>query len=334
MNTRFRPISGTRFLRATRPTPTRNIEEVIAAGGLHIFGTERHEARRIDNQLRGRAGRQGDPGSSRFYLSLEDDLMRIFAKEWVSKLLQRLGMEEGVPIESRMITRRIEAAQKAVEGQNFEARKHLLEYDDVMNKQREAVYGLRRRLLEGLDQKDLIIEDYVSGILGDILERHCPPKEHVANWDLKALKDAVFTRFGVDIYAEGLKPEQMNRQELGDAIFDKLKERYDAKEKLIGAEAMRYHERMIMLSVIDAQWKDHLLVDGPPERGHQPARLRTARSAGRIQARVLRHVRRDDAALPGRDGSLPVPDADHGTSAGRGCEAGCGAVQAPSDAGT
>ncbi|MFZ0686811.1 MAG: preprotein translocase subunit SecA [Terriglobales bacterium] len=234
-------------------------KDVIAAGGLHIFGTERHEARRIDNQLRGRAGRQGDPGSSRFYLSLEDDLMRIFAKEWVSKLLQRLGMEEGVPIESGMITRRIEAAQKAVEGQNFEARKHLLEYDDVMNKQREAVYGLRRRLLEGLDQKDLIIEDYVSGILADILERHCPVKEHVANWDLKALKDAIISRFGVDIYAEGLKPEEMNRQELGDAIFEKLKERYDAKEKLIGADAMRYHERMIMLSVIDGQWKDHLL---------------------------------------------------------------------------
>jgi preprotein translocase subunit SecA len=233
--------------------------EVIEAGGLHIFGTERHEARRIDNQLRGRAGRQGDPGSSRFYLSLEDDLMRIFAKEWVSSLLQRLGMEEGIPIESRMITRRIEAAQKAVEGQNFESRKHLLEYDDVMNKQRTAVYGLRRRLLEGLDQKDLIVEDYVSGILGDILEKHCPPKEHVANWDLKALKDAIFTRFGVDIYAEGLKPEEMNRQELGDAIFNKLKERYDAKEALIGAQAMRYHERMIMLSVIDAQWKDHLL---------------------------------------------------------------------------
>ena len=237
----------------------REHREVIEAGGLHIFGTERHEARRIDNQLRGRAGRQGDPGSSRFYLSLEDDLMRIFAKEWVSNLLQRLGMEEGVPIESRMITRRIEAAQKAVEGQNFESRKHLLEYDDVMNKQRTAVYGLRRRLLEGLDQKDLIIEDYVSSILGEILERHCPVKEHVDTWDLKALKDAIFTRFGVDIYAEGIKPEEMNRQELGDTIFSKLKERYDAKEALIGAEAMRYHERMIMLSVIDAQWKDHLL---------------------------------------------------------------------------
>jgi preprotein translocase subunit SecA len=237
----------------------REHQEVIEAGGLHIFGTERHEARRIDNQLRGRAGRQGDPGSSRFYLSLEDDLMRIFAKEWVSNLLQRLGMEEGIPIESRMITRRIESAQKAVEGQNFESRKHLLEYDDVMNKQRTAVYGLRRRLLEGLDQKDLIIEDYVSAILGDILERVCPPKEHVDNWDLKALKDAIFTRFGVDIYAEGLKPEEMNRQELGDAIFEKLRQRYDSKEALIGAEAMRYHERMIMLSVIDAQWKDHLL---------------------------------------------------------------------------
>ncbi|HWY58027.1 MAG TPA: preprotein translocase subunit SecA [Terriglobales bacterium] len=233
-------------------------EEVITAGGLHIFGTERHEARRIDNQLRGRAGRQGDPGSSRFYLSLEDDLMRIFAKEWVSNLLQRLGMEEGVPIESRLISRRIEAAQKAVEAQNFEARKHLLEYDDVMNKQREAVYGLRHQLLEGVDQKELILEDYVSGILSDLMDQFCAVKVHAADWDLKGLKDAVFTRFGVDILAEGIKPETLNRQELGDAIFDKLKARYDAKEKLIGPDAMRYHERMIMLSVLDSQWKDHL----------------------------------------------------------------------------
>jgi len=233
--------------------------EVVAAGGLHIFGTERHEARRIDNQLRGRAGRQGDPGSSRFYLSLEDDLMRIFAKEWVSNLLQRLGMEEGVPIESKLITRRIEAAQKAVEAQNFEARKHLLEYDDVMNKQREAVYGLRRSLLEGLDQKDLILEDYVSGILGDMIDQYCPLKAHLEEWDLKGLKDGIFTRFGVDIYAEGIKPETLNRQELGDAMFDKLKGRYAAKEQMIGPEAMRYHERMIMLSVLDSLWKDHLL---------------------------------------------------------------------------
>ena len=234
-------------------------DEVTAAGGLFILGTERHEARRIDNQLRGRAGRQGDPGASRFYLSLEDDLMRIFAKEWVSNLLQRLGMEEGVPIESRLISRRIEKAQQAVEGQHFEARKHLLEYDDVMNKQREAVYGLRRQLLEGVDQKDLILEDYVAGILGTLLEEHCPVKVHPADWDVKGLKEAIFTRFGVDILAEGLKPETLNRQELGDAIFEQLKARYDAKEKLIGPEAMRYHERMIMLSVLDQQWKDHLL---------------------------------------------------------------------------
>jgi preprotein translocase subunit SecA len=234
-------------------------DEVTAVGGLHILGTERHESRRIDNQLRGRAGRQGDPGSSRFYLALEDDLMRIFAKEWVSKLLERLGMEEGVPIESKLISRRIETAQKAVEGQHFESRKHLLEYDDVMNKQREAVYGLRRRLLEGMDQKDLILEDYVSAILGDLMDEYCPAKGHADDWNIKGLKDAVFTRFGVDFLAESVKPEALNRQELGDAIFEKLKERYDAKEKLIGPEGMRHHERMIMLSVLDAQWKDHLL---------------------------------------------------------------------------
>ncbi len=233
--------------------------DVVGLGGLHILGTERHEARRIDNQLRGRAGRQGDPGSSRFYLSLEDDLMRIFAKEWVSNLLQRLGMEEGVPIESRLISRRIEAAQKAVEAQNFEARKHLLEYDDVMNKQREAVYGLRHQLLEGLDQKELILEDYVSGILSDLMDKYAGKDKHADQWDVKALKNEIFTRFGVDIIAEGIKPEELSRQEMGDAIFETLRQRYEAKEKLIGAEAMRYHERMIMLSVLDSQWKDHLL---------------------------------------------------------------------------
>ena len=234
-------------------------DEVTAVGGLHILGTERHESRRIDNQLRGRAGRQGDPGSSRFYLALEDDLMRIFAKEWVSKLLERLGMEEGIPIESKLITRRIETAQKAVEAQHFESRKHLLEYDDVMNKQREAVYGLRRRLLEGMDQRELILEDYVSAILGDLINEYCPPKAHADDWNIKGLKDAVFTRFGVDFLAERVKADTLNREELGDAVFAKLKERYDAKEKLIGPEAMRHHERMIMLSVLDSQWKDHLL---------------------------------------------------------------------------
>src|SRR3977135_2429543 len=174
-------------------------DEVTSVGGLHILGTERHESRRIDNQLRGRAGRQGDPGSSRFYLALEDDLMRIFAKEWVSKLLERLGMEEGIPIESKLISRRIETAQKAVEGQHFESRKHLLEYDDVMNKQREAVYGLRRQMLEGGEQKDLILEEYVSGMLGDLLHQFAPEEKHVDEWDYEGLKKDIAGRFMVDI---------------------------------------------------------------------------------------------------------------------------------------
>jgi preprotein translocase subunit SecA len=234
-------------------------EDVLAAGGLIILGTERHESRRVDNQLRGRAGRQGDPGASRFFLSLEDDLMRIFAKEWVSTLLQRLGMEEGVPIESKLITRRIEAAQKAVEGQNFESRKHVLEYDDVMNKQREAVYGTRRQLLEGLDQKELVTDDYVSNILSTILDTHAPDKLHPDQWDIKALQDVVLMQFGMDITAEGIPVRELNRHELGEALFTHLKERYDAKEQIIGAQPMRYHERMIMLSVLDGLWKDHLL---------------------------------------------------------------------------
>ncbi len=232
---------------------------VVEAGGLHILGTERHESRRIDNQLRGRAGRQGDPGASRFYLSLEDDLMRIFAKEWVSTLLQKMGMEEGVPIESRMISSRIEAAQKAVESQNFEARKHLLEYDDVMNKQREAVYGLRRQLLEGLDQKELIVEDYVATILSNLLDEHTPEKAHPDQWDIDGLKSKLVEQFGLDLRAEGIDVHELTRHELGETLFEKLKERYEAKEEFISDKSMRFHERMIMLSVLDGLWKDHLL---------------------------------------------------------------------------
>jgi len=240
-------------------TTLKDRDAVVAAGGLHILGTERHESRRIDNQLRGRAGRQGDPGASRFYLSLEDDLMRIFAKEWISTLLQRLGMEEGVPIESNLITRRIEGAQKAVESQNFEARKHLLEYDDVMNKQREAVYSLRRHLLEGTDEKSLILEDYVTTILSDTMLEFAPDDVHPDQWNVAGLKDKIYGQFGVDILAAGIDPTQLSRHELGEAIFEKLQQRYESKEAVIGAEAMRYHERMIMLSVLDSQWKDHLL---------------------------------------------------------------------------
>ena len=234
-------------------------EQVIAAGGLFILGTERHESRRIDNQLRGRAGRQGDPGESRFYLSLEDDLMRIFAKQWVSTLLERLGMEEGVPIESRMISNRIEAAQKAVEAQNFEARKHLLEYDDVMNKQREAVYGVRRQLLEGVEQRELILEDYVGGILSAFLDEFAGEKLHPEQWNIKGLEEKLVDQFGQSLTRAGIKPLELTRHELGEAIFEKLKEDYEAKEKILGNETMRYHERMVMLSVIDGLWKEHLL---------------------------------------------------------------------------
>jgi len=233
--------------------------QVIAVGGLFILGTERHESRRIDNQLRGRAGRQGDPGESRFYLSLEDDLMRIFAKQWVSTLLERLGMEEGVPIESKMISNRIEAAQKAVESQNFESRKHLLEYDDVMNKQREAVYGVRRRLLEGVEQRDLILEDYAGGILSTLLDEYAPDTKHTDQWNLKGLGEKLVDHFGLNLATTGIKPLEISRHELGDAIFEQLKKEYAAKEKVLSSETMRYHERMVMLSVIDGLWKDHLL---------------------------------------------------------------------------
>jgi preprotein translocase subunit SecA len=234
-------------------------DKVIEAGGLFILGTERHESRRIDNQLRGRAGRQGDPGESRFYLSLEDDLMRIFAKQWISTLLERLGMEEGVPIESKMISNRIEGAQKAVEAQNFESRKHLLEYDDVMNKQREAVYGVRRALLEEADQRELILEDYVGGILSGLLDEFAPESKHPDQWNVKGLEEKLIGQFGLDLAASGIDPNELGRHELGEAIFARLKEDYEAKEQILSSPTMRYHERMVMLSVIDGLWKDHLL---------------------------------------------------------------------------
>src|SRR5262249_25873833 len=190
-------------------------DEVVSLGGLHILGTERHESRRIDNQLRGRAGRQGDPGSSRFYLSLQDDLLRIFGGERMQNLMLRLGMEEDVPIESRLITKRIAAAQKAVEVQNFEARKHLIEYDDVMNKQRKAVYGMRRQLLEGLDQKERIIE-IVGGIVGSFIDLRCPEKERPSDYDLQGLQSDVLTQFGAKVNPDDLNA--MTRQEIEDKI--------------------------------------------------------------------------------------------------------------------
>jgi preprotein translocase subunit SecA len=234
----------------------REHDEVTALGGLHILGTERHDSRRIDNQLRGRAGRQGDPGSSRFYLSLQDDLMRIFGGERMQRLMLRLGMEEDVPIESKLITNRIQKAQEAVEAQNFEARKHLLEYDDVNNKQRQAVYGMRRLLLEGTDQKERVME-MVRGLVQQYLDRRCPDNTHPDTWDLAGLKTDVLSQFGCKI--ETAEFGSMNRQEIEDAIVNRLALKYQEKEDLVGPDTMRQTERIIMLQVIDDQWKDHLL---------------------------------------------------------------------------
>ncbi len=231
-------------------------DEVIAAGGLHVLGTERHESRRIDNQLRGRAGRQGDPGSSRFYLSLQDDLMRIFGGERMQKLMLRLGMEEDVPIESKMISKRIASAQEAVEAQHFASRKHLLEYDDVMNKQRQAVYGMRRQLLEGTDQTERITE-IIHGIVGSFADIRCPEKVHATEYDLTGLQSDVLSAFGVKLDLEELSGQL--KQEIEDHVNALLERRFKEKEELIGAENMREAERMIMLNVIDTQWKDHLL---------------------------------------------------------------------------
>jgi preprotein translocase subunit SecA len=230
--------------------------EVVKLGGLHIVGTERHDSRRIDNQLRGRAGRQGDPGSSRFYLSLQDDLLRIFGGERMQNLMLRLGMEEDVPIESGLITKRIAAAQKAVEAQNFESRKHLLEYDDVMNKQRQAVYAQRHQLLEGLDQKEKVME-MTRGVIGGIVDRCCPEGARPEEWDLTALQTDMLTQFGSRVNPSdlgGLTVEKIEGE-----LFERARGTYQAKEDLVGASLLREAERNIMLHVIDDQWKDHLL---------------------------------------------------------------------------
>ena len=234
----------------------REHDEVTGLGGLHIVATERHESRRIDNQLRGRAGRQGDPGSSKFFLSLQDDLLRIFGGERMQNLMLRLGMEEDVPIESKLITKRIAKAQEAVEVQNFEARKHLIEYDDVNNKQRQAVYGLRRQLLEGIDQKERVL-DMVRGIIDQFLDMRCPDDKHPDTWDLATLRNDILSQFGVKVDMNDLA--NATRIEIGDQTFERLKEKYQEKEDLVGADVMRHTERIVMLQVIDNQWKDHLL---------------------------------------------------------------------------
>jgi preprotein translocase subunit SecA len=236
--------------------------EVVAAGGLHILGTERHESRRIDNQLRGRAGRQGDPGSSRFVLSLEDDLMRIFAGDKVRSMMEWLGMENGVAIESKTVSKQIERAQKAVEARNFETRKHVLKYDDVMNKQRETIYGLRRQLMEEPEHREYLLGEngVARDLLQDLTDMYLNSKTNPNEWDVDTYAAEIESVYAVDPAVDaGVDFKRMSPADIEDAIWKKASANYDEKEKLVGGEALRAYERYIMLNIIDSQWKDHLL---------------------------------------------------------------------------
>jgi preprotein translocase subunit SecA len=262
-------------------------QQVVSLGGLHIIGTERHESRRIDNQLRGRAGRQGDPGSSRFYLSLEDDLLRIFGSERISGLMGRLGMEEGIPIEHRMVTRAIENAQKKVEAHHFDVRKQLLEYDDVMNKQREVIYEQRKQILRGPTSgltsggpgrggigeateshgppqvNGHEITEEIMGMMQDLLEsllaQYCSQESYSEEWDIKGLCEALNHQFSLDLQEKSMEFREMGIEALKEELFKRVQEAYRRKEQELGPSLMRQLEKMVMLRVIDTHWKDHLL---------------------------------------------------------------------------
>jgi len=234
-------------------------EGVVDLGGLHILGTERHESRRIDNQLRGRSGRQGDPGSSRFYLALEDDLLRIFGGERITGFMEKLGMQEGEPIEHTLISRAIENAQSKVEGHNFDIRKHLIEYDDVMNQQRVVIYGQRREILTGKDLRPELME-MIRETAGRIADTFTAEKTHPEYWDLKALSDAVYKQF--NFRPEGLTPEAveaMTPEGLAGMLAEEAVRIYEGREAAIGADTYRRLEHVVMLQTIDNLWKDHLL---------------------------------------------------------------------------
>ncbi len=233
-------------------------EKVIAAGGLHIMGTERHESRRIDNQLRGRSGRQGDPGSSRFYLSLEDDLLRIFGAERIQNLMTRMGMEEGEPIEHRLITRAVANAQKKVEGHNFDIRKHLLEYDDVMNQQREIIYGRRREILGSTNLKHDVLtmaENVAANIVGQFADR----ETHVDDWDWKALSDTLFKTFAMRFTISEEAKDKLTVERLEQMVIDQVYATYEEKERVFTPPVLRYLEKLVLLQTVDTLWKDHLL---------------------------------------------------------------------------
>ena len=236
----------------------REKEEVIKLGGLHIIGTERHEARRIDNQLRGRSGRQGDPGSSRFYLSLEDDLMRIFGSERIANLMDKLGMEEGTPIEHRMVSRAIENAQKKVETHNFDIRKHLLEFDDVMNQQRGVIYEQRRQILQG-ERLTEILFDMVEDLLDDMIAVYCSKDIYPEEWDITGLKEAFSRVFSAEINEGEIDFVNIGLEGLREVLLEKVRKAYNDKEGEFGSEIMKRIEKVVLLQVVDTQWKDHLL---------------------------------------------------------------------------
>ncbi len=230
---------------------------VLALGGLYILGTERHESRRIDNQLRGRAGRQGDPGSSRFYMSLEDDLLRIFGSDRIASIMERIGMDEDVPIEHGIVSKAIENAQKKVEGHNFDIRKHLLEYDDVMNQQRTVVYGYRKQILGQQGLRDMV-KEFSEEAVGELVGTHVEEKSHVEDWDLKTIGDAAMMQFGIKFGAEDMQGVN-SREALAEAIAEKAWKSYGEKVALVGDESFLQFEKMILLHTLDTLWKDHLL---------------------------------------------------------------------------
>jgi len=234
-------------------------QQVVGAGGLHVVGTERHESRRIDNQLRGRSGRQGDPGSSRFYLSLEDNLMRIFASERVGTLMQKLGMEKGEAIEHPWVTKAIENAQRKVEGRNFDIRKQLLEYDDVANDQRKVIYRQRRDLMDATDVSDTVVA-MRADVLNRVISAHLPAGSLEEQWDLPGLEEALAAGFGGDWPVRQWLDEDhsLHEETLRGRIVDLVAERYADKEKVVGSQVMRQLEKAVMLQVLDTQWKDHL----------------------------------------------------------------------------
>jgi len=274
-------------------------EKVIQVGGLHVLGTERHEARRIDNQLRGRSGRQGDPGSSRFYLSLEDDLLRIFGSERISNIMGRLGIEEDQPIEHGLVTKAIESAQRKVEAHNFEIRKHLLEYDNVMNKQREVIYSQRREVLGSEDLKDTVMEMIEEQSEG-LVDFYTDEKEHSEDWDLKALQDAVYKQFSFKWSVTPVEENGIKRDQLKEMIVQNAKEVYQKKEEEFGSPMLRYLEKVIMLQSIDYHWKDHLLAidqlkEGIGLRGYgqKDPRIEYQKEAYQMFLEMLDRIKKD-----------------------------------------